>query len=148
MTTIVYDHKNKQVAVEMLVVVDGIICSTEFDKTLTNDNGTYFLCGDCCDYEKLSKLSHDDKLEVTPNCSAILIKDRKAYAVIVQDSLCCFTELKYNYAMGSGERFALSALDYGATAKEAVEYAITKDIFSGGAVIVKSVLGKSIEQSM
>ena len=140
MTTIVYDHKNKEVAVDSRVTVDGIICSDDFNKTIKNDNGFYFLCGDCWDYEKISKLTHDEKVEVNPNCSAILIKDSKAFAVIVSDGFCCITELKYNYAMGSGERFALAALDYGATAKEAVEYAIKKDIYSGGSVIVQPVV--------
>jgi ATP-dependent protease HslVU (ClpYQ) peptidase subunit len=37
-------------------------------------------------------------------------------------------------AIGSGQRFALAAMDFGKSASEAVEYACSRDIFSGGQI--------------
>jgi ATP-dependent protease HslVU (ClpYQ) peptidase subunit len=39
-------------------------------------------------------------------------------------------------AIGSGTRFALAAMDMGRTAEEAIAYACTRDIFSGGDITV------------
>ena len=41
-----------------------------------------------------------------------------------------------SYAIGSGAEFAMSAMDFGMTAKEAVEYTMTRDIYTGGEVTV------------
>lgn len=41
--------------------------------------------------------------------------------------------------MGSGYQFAIAALDLGKTAKEAVNYAKTRDIYTGGRVRVFDV---------
>jgi 20S proteasome alpha/beta subunit len=37
-------------------------------------------------------------------------------------------------AIGSGEKFAISAMDFGCTAREAVKYAITRDSSCGGVI--------------
>jgi ATP-dependent protease HslVU (ClpYQ) peptidase subunit len=39
-------------------------------------------------------------------------------------------------AIGSGARFALAAMDFGRSAGEAVAYACTRDIYSGGEVTI------------
>lgn len=43
------------------------------------------------------------------------------------------------YAIGSGADFALSAMDAGATAEEAVKVAIKRDVFSGGEIFVEEL---------
>jgi hypothetical protein len=43
------------------------------------------------------------------------------------------------YAMGSGRRFALAALDLGKSPREAVAYACTRDVFSGGEITVLTI---------
>ena len=48
-------------------------------------------------------------------------------------SIC---ELKFNDYVGSGGYDALRALDFGKSAKEAIEYAATKDCNTGGKVRV------------
>jgi len=45
----------------------------------------------------------------------------------------------HNYAQGSGDQWALAALDFGDSAREAVEYAMTKDVYSGGKVHVYDI---------
>lgn len=43
------------------------------------------------------------------------------------------------YAIGSGADFALSAMDAGATAEEAVKVAIKRDVFSGGEIFIEEL---------
>lgn len=145
MTTMVYDHKKKQVAIDSRTTADSVILSDNSDKTINNDNGLYLLCGSPGDYTLFVTLSHDDEVKVIPDVSAILIKDGKAYQVMMSDKFCIHTELKYNCAQGSGYKFALAALDFGKTAKEAVEYAITKDCYTGGKVRVFNLDGKEVK---
>lgn len=38
------------------------------------------------------------------------------------------------FAIGSGRDFALAAMDMGATAKEAVEMAAKRDVYTGGTI--------------
>ena len=47
--------------------------------------------------------------------------------------------IEYNDSAGSGGEFAIAALDMGKTAKEAVEYAMTRDFYSGGKVHVYDI---------
>ena len=140
MTTIVYDHNRGEVAIDSRLTMNSTIITDSADKTISGDNYVYFFTGDLPDFELLSTLEHNQKVDVIPCCSAILIKGKKVYSVIVNsEGFCAFCELKFNYAMGTGEDFALAALDYGATAKEAIEYASTKDIYTGGKVVVKTL---------
>jgi len=69
----------------------------------------------------------------------MLINDNKVFGVSVEDGRCSHSEYKYNKTMGSGSDFALSAMDFGKSAKEAVEYAMTRDIYTGGNVQVIDV---------
>jgi len=55
---------------------------------------------------------------------------------INDDDRCCYTELTYNYTLGSGERFATGAMDHGKSASQAVKYAMTRDSNTGGKVLV------------
>jgi hypothetical protein len=48
-------------------------------------------------------------------------------------------ECKFSRADGSGYKFALGAMDHGKSAKDAVKYAMTRDIYTGGKVKVIKV---------
>jgi len=140
MTTIAYHHKDKQIAVDSRLVSHGLIRSDLFDKTIRNEFGTWIFCGTASDIKDLCKLKHNDNVSVIPNCSALLIADGKCYDVIVNnDGYCEHFEIEHNEAKGSGSELALAAMDFGKSAKEAVEYAITRDIYSGGKVRVFDV---------
>jgi len=145
MTTIVYDHKNKQVAIDSRISSNGIIHSDSYDKTIRKGEEIWLITGCLSDYEDLALLQHNQKVDVRPSCSAILIRDNKAFSVVVEDdNYCSMLELKYNYAMGSGDLFAMSALDFGSTALEAIEYAKTRDIYTGGNITVIDVDNRDV----
>lgn len=140
MTTIVYDYKNNRIAVDSRCTRDNVITSDVFDKTIRKDGEIWIITGALSDYETISNLKHNDKVEVRPECSALLIKDKKVFSVIVaNDGYCSHYELKNNYSMGTGEDFALAALDFGLCAEEAIEYVKTKDVYTGGKVHVFNV---------
>lgn len=140
MTTIAYHHKSKTVAVDSRISNHGLVKSDSYDKTIKNDIGLWVFCGNACDMKDLCYLRHNDKTETVPNCSAFLITDGICYDVYVnKEGVCEYFEVTFNEAKGSGSELALAAMDHGKSAKEAVKYAITRDIYSGGRVRVFNV---------
>lgn len=139
MTTIVYDHKNKQIAYDSRLTSGDLIVTDESVKHKENEKGLWFFTGSKSDESQLMELVHNDKPEVTPNCSALLVKDGVCYLVTFDGDYCSVSDNDYNFSIGSGGDFALAALDLGRTAKEAVEYAITRDKNSGGKVHVYDI---------
>ena len=105
MTTIIYDHKIKQVAIDSRLTMNNIILSDLHDKTISGDGFVYCFAGEFADFELLSTLEHNQNVDTIPCCSAILIKDKKAFSVIVNNSgYCSFCELtcqsrKYRQAL-------------------------------------------------
>jgi len=134
-----YHHTDKQIAVDGQSTSNGVIVNHRSDKTINNDIGLWVLAGCPSDYEALVKLKHNDKCEIEPDCVALLIKEGKVFGVGVSDGLCSHTEYKYNYTLGSGCDFATAAMDFGKSAKQAVEYAMTRDIYTGGKIQVIDV---------
>jgi hypothetical protein len=57
----------------------------------------------------------------------------------MDDGYFCKTLLTHNDCKGSGEYFALSALDHEKSAREAVEYSMTRDMFTGGEIHVYDI---------
>jgi ATP-dependent protease HslVU (ClpYQ) peptidase subunit len=139
MTTIIYDHKNKQIACDSRLTGGTLIVSDTIEKFKSNDKGMWFFAGAKSDESQIMELEHNDKPEVKPDCSALLVKDKKCYLVTFNGDYCSISENEYNHSIGSGGEFALSALDFGDSSKEAVEYAITKDSASGGKVHVYDI---------
>mgnify|MGYP000645636905 CR=1 FL=1 len=142
MTTIVYDHKNKQIACDSRMSKSSGSYSNCYTKMVWNKNILFILTGSTCDmayfrenYEKYKKVEVDVELD----CSGIIIRDGVAYNVFIHEGVfnedICFCD----EFTGSGGKYAVSSLDHGCTAKEAVEYAITRDCFSGGKVHVYDI---------
>lgn len=140
MTTIAFNYQDKQVAVDGRITAGSLIRSDSSDKTIKNEIGLWIFAGTTCDYELLSTLNHHDKSDVVPDCSAMLIKDGKVFGVSVEDDgTCLHSEYEYSTAFGSGSDFATAAMDFGKSAQEAVKYAMTRDVFTGGAVQIFDV---------
>ena len=146
MTTIVYDHKNKQIACDSRSTIGGIIADDKAIKYKTVDDKLWFLCGSPGDADTF--IGHYKPLTETNahlNVDAIFIITKGdcvggVYRAI-KNECDVYKEciLDHDFATGSGDAWALSALDFGSTAKEAVEYAMTRDVFSGGKVHVYDI---------
>lgn len=132
MTTIAYHHGDRQVAVDSRYTRGGVIDSDKGCKTRKDDRGLWVFAGSSADFGDLMALYHNDKVTVKPDCGAILISQGKAFTVDTDEGgYCIVAELTCDYAFGSGGHFALAAMDFGKSAKEAVDYAKTRDTYTG-----------------
>lgn len=147
MTTIVYDHKKKQIACDSRSTIGGTIIDDCAIKYRSTDGKLWFIAGRPGDADTF--INHYEPLTTANknmDVSAIFVVTSGACVggayMAVKDSDDTYAEciIDHNYAQGSGDKWALSALDHGKTAKEAVEYAMTRDVYSGGKVHVYDIV--------
>ncbi len=140
MTTIVYDHKNKQIAVDSRATSSGLITSDNEQKWHVADDGAvWFLSGCISDYDLLfDSFKNGDRafdLSEIPDAVAFVVRDGVVSLRGVTDKGEAWTQkLTCNRCIGSGSTLALAALDFGCSAVAAVQYAMTRDCYSGGEV--------------
>lgn len=140
MTTIVYDHKNKLIAVDSRATSGGLITSDNEQKWHIADDGTvWFLSGCISDYDLLFESFKDGDrafdLSEIPDAVAFVVRDGAVSLRGVTDKGEAWTQkLTHSRCIGSGSTLALAALDFGCSAADAVKYAITRDCYSGGEV--------------
>lgn len=139
MTTIVYDYKTKQIACDSRVNAGGVIMNDSAEKFRYKGDEIWFFCGNTADEEHLMSLSHNDKLDAWIDCNALYVKNNTCFLVTFEDDYCKHTELSYSHSIGSGWKFALSALDFNCNAENAVMYAAKKDIYTGGKIRVYDI---------
>lgn len=135
MTTIVYDHKSKTIATDGRTTKDGVVISDDVEKCTTVDDVRFFFAGNVCDEELFISGFFGEEIKLVPQCRAMVIQSDKVY-ICTYNNECILEkyELKHNDELGSGGLFALAALDFGKSAAEAVEYACSKDVYSGGTI--------------
>lgn len=145
MTTIVYDHERKQIAIDSRATSNGLICDDNCEKWRVTESGeVWFTCGAICDEELLIECFKDsDKklgIEVIPDANAFVVRgDKVLMRGVTNDGEAWTQVLTSNRCIGSGSSFGLAALDFGKTAKEAVEYAATRDCYTGGKIHVYDI---------
>jgi hypothetical protein len=141
MTTVVYDYKNNVIALDSRAVNNGFIITDSVEKFFLFNGEHFFYSGLTCDIEYFKTLV-DVKGKPEFNCelSCFRIKNGYVYFCGIDVDDGYWEELEEcNHSHGSGGKLALSALDFGKSAIEAVEYAKTRDIHTGGLVRVFSV---------
>ncbi len=140
MTTIAYNHKDKEIAVDGRVTHGDTIQNDSATKTFRRDASTvFFMTGAACDWEDfVNEFCNGKKSSRWLDCSGVMSVDDNAHCVgFDRESETFFSSQLYgNYATGSGGDFALAAMDLGKTAREAVEYAATRNCKTGGLVTV------------
>lgn len=141
MTTLAYSRKENVIAVDSRMTSDDIVQSDKFEKWLTGESGDiYFIVGCVSDAKRLMEAveSGCDEMDDTNAVQANLVRVSGEPCIIGVDSGFLFYDKLDDAefrALGTGQHFALAALDLGKTAKQAVEYAMTRDIYSGGKVV-------------
>jgi ATP-dependent protease HslVU (ClpYQ) peptidase subunit len=144
MTTIAYNHKDKQIASEGRSTRDGAIMTDSAKKWKVVDGVTFFLAGSACDYDLFINIYFGSKSEEVPECCALVVDGEKIYrSAVTLDGLFWKQEVEHNDAIGSGWNFALSAMDFGDDARKSVEYAITRDCSSGGKIHIYDIATKA-----
>lgn len=140
MTTIAYNHKDKEIAVESRMSRGNLIVTDDAIKA-TKSGGVLFIQSGCkSDYDILiDQYLNGPSGKVTKNI-AFVIDNGKAFKIATCDDEGFWIEsLECNDATGSGGSFAISAMDFGCNAREAVKYAIKRDCYSGGKIKVYKV---------
>lgn len=138
MTTIIYDHKNKQIAIDGRRTGDGVILNDNDVKYLFTCDQAWFFCGMVGDHLKLLDAFNGKQVKICES-NAFLVIDKQVFRVGVHQGKFWKEKIDFSDAMGSGCRFAISALDFGKTAKQCVEYAMTRDYYTGGKVTVYNI---------
>lgn len=134
MTTMAYHHESRTVAVDSRCTSGGLINTDNAKKVHQVDATTFVLAGRLSDIGVFVKEYPNVRSDIS--CSGFCIEGSDISAIVFSKGKLDKVELDFNEADGSGCDFALAAMDYGATAKEAVNYAKTRDAFTGGKVIV------------
>lgn len=136
MTTIAYDHDKKVIALDSRITRFGVIESDTYNKVIATENAIYVFAGSPADMQRFIELAEgaqfaNDDLDI----DALKVKNGKVFhCSVCKEAGYWELELEFNIALGSGYRFALAAMDMGKTAHEAIEYAKTRDLYTGGNV--------------
>lgn len=145
MTTIVYCHKSKTIAVDGRATSAGLIVSDTDEKWREDSNGRlWFMSGSVCDYQLLMDTFmfnvRSYGLKEIPDTIGFAVGGGNVVLHGVTDSGEAWSQhLTSSRCIGSGASFALAALDHDKTAEEAVAYAATRDVYTGGKISVYDV---------
>lgn len=140
MTTIATDGKT--MAGDGLINGDGVVHGRSFPKVRALEGGVIIgLCGCICDVEPfLAWMDGGPKPRLEKGFQALLLSPGGPPRLYYGDLKSEPVELPY--AIGSGGHFALAAMDFGKTPEEAVRYAATRDIHTGGTITVLELHAK------
>jgi ATP-dependent protease HslVU (ClpYQ) peptidase subunit len=135
MTTIACDGKS--MASDGMITENDHVCLTDYPKLFRLRDGRIAgFCGNAYNWASFADWLDEGATDEPP-------KSHEGFGCIVlspDGSIVSYDEHgrafpeKAPAAIGSGARFALAAMDFGKTAGEAIEYACTRDIYSGGKI--------------
>ena len=137
MTTIAY--KDGVIAYDSRVSADTLIISDTANKRVHVNGVDFFFVGAVHGQERLLKsyFLKDYTPSKSPNCAAMVVDEGELFIVQVNKEKGMFRtplDPSIPHAMGSGEDHALTAMDMGASAAEAVKMAAKRDMCTGGKV--------------
>lgn len=146
MTTIAY--KDGIIAYDSQATRDHIVISTTDNKKHETDKYIYFCAGPIDEIDQFIDLHENGTKYTQPiGVNAYIIPkgtEKIYYAGVANESTPLgepdlrFWKHEINYkevnAIGSGFELAFAAMDLGMTAREAVEYAAKRDIYTGGEI--------------
>lgn len=137
MTTIAYHHGDSEIAADGRLTAGGDIVHDRADKSVKVGARTFYCCGKRGQYQRFAEDCENGKaVDWEPDVSAIMVEKGRAFLCSVHDRRYCVSPLDYNEAIGSGASYAVAAMDFGRSAREAVRYASTRDVYTGGRVKV------------
>lgn len=138
MTTIAYNHKEKSVAYDSQETFGNMIVNNNVDKKIVASEVIFFTAGLSADIDIMIANYLGETSEMF-DCEALIIDNNKVFHFTCDGRRTYVDKVNENTCLGSGAVFALSAMDFGNSAKDAVKYAIKKDIYSGGKVRVFNI---------
>lgn len=140
MTTVVYSHKEKAIGYDSRASDNGIIITDKFVKLHDSGGVKYFFAGKPADLELLVAMYEGGLVsDDIPELEAIIIDEGVPYHIYPDNGAIGKSRLDFDFAIGSGGYWAMSALDFGKDVRGAVKYAFTRDSFSGGKINVVKI---------
>ena len=138
MTTIAYNHKDKEIAFDSRTTRGDTIVRDNANKAITNSKGTFIFAGSSADCAIVAS-EYPNTPEKTVNSYGFAIVKGVVNWISFNDDGINIQEINYNESAGSGQDHALTAMDLGLSAKDAVKMAIKRDNGSGGKIRVFKV---------
>ena len=135
MTTICY--KDGIIAYDSRMVCGATIVDDDYDKHQESKGVHFFLTGATCSHKNLIDAYQGEELESKESATALVLDKRELYLAIFnkgQNISICPENRARTMTIGSGEDHAITAMDMGATAKEAVKWAMKRDTGTGGRI--------------
>ena len=136
MTTIAY--KDGVIAYDSRCMSSETIVSDTHNKHAVENGVHFFFSGNICDQKHLVDLYFKRDIDVPLDhveCNAFSAHSGKVYKLgVCKRTGIWRSEVIYPEALGSGTDHALTAMDMGATAKEAVKMAAKRDSGTGGRI--------------
>ena len=132
MTTIVYNPSEGVIAYDSRVTAGEQVVTDDYDKRHQFEHLLIFAAGDMGDDERIAKAYISSEPDVL--FDAIIVDGNEVYMVTSCEGGYQKFIADFPIAIGSGEKHAITALDMGASASEAVKMAIKRDTNSGGKV--------------
>lgn len=134
MTTLAYC--DGVIAYDSRATADTQILSDNCDKRSTRDGVKFFFAGAIADRDKFIDAYFGDECDDDLSASAFVVDGNALYRVGWSDGklfkeLC---DLNEPVALGSGSDHAITAMDCGRSAKEAVKMAMKRDTNTGGKI--------------
>lgn len=147
MTTIAY--KDGVIAYDSLICNGSQITYDDYEKCHEHEGVKFVLTGYVCDYSKLIGAWFGEPVTGTVEFSALAFDGKSlVYAAYSDKDGLCKTPvwLERPYVLGSGSDHAMTAMDMGATAAEAVEMAKKRDTSTGGIVRMLTISDQGVPQ--
>lgn len=135
MTTIAV--KDGIISYDSRTTIGGTIVDDKTNKRFKRNGVNFFVCGSLCDVEEFIDVyfgeTASNELDMT---SLVVERDGEILRCGAGETGIWKEKLEANavFAMGTGSDCAYTAMDMGATSKEAVKMAIKRDCLSGGRI--------------
>jgi 20S proteasome alpha/beta subunit len=140
MTTIAFNYKDKEIAVDSRLTRGDMISTDSGNKIFKKDGVVFIVAGETNHSKSLVDMWFSGEVDVSLNCSAFVVCNGEVYDFGLDADKNIAKELvDENLTKGSGDLWAHAAMDFGCSAKDAVKYAMTRDVYTGGKVRVIKV---------
>lgn len=135
MTTIAY--KDGVIAYDTRQTRSDVIVSDDCEKCETHDGVKFLLAGAVCDHKAFIAAYFGTRSDAPLDCFGYVIDGDRLMLVGNDDKTGIWRQdldPDCPDAIGSGSPYALTAMDMGASAEEAVKAAMKRDVYTGGHV--------------
>ena len=133
MTTIAY--RNGIIAYDSRATRGDLIATDNREKRREKNGVIFVLSGRQDHIEAMMSLWFGEEIEIEPNSHGFVIAENVLWEIGYDEDFVklIFDPAEY-HAFGSGDYHAITAMDMGASAVEAVQMAMKRDVYTGGEI--------------